>query len=153
MSRAVPAEVRFFEKFIPEPNSGCWLWEAAINACGYGTIGVKGRSMLAHRLSYKIYYGKLPKNKNILHRCDVPCCVNPEHLFAGTQRENIYDMEVKDRAYHPTGEQHGRAKLTEDDVRRIRLDPRSSRKIAPEYGVDRVTIQGARNGRTWGHVK
>lgn len=145
-------EDRFFSKFIPEPNSGCWLWEAGVNACGYGTIRVERRSTLAHRLSWEIHKGVIPEGFNVLHQCDVRCCVNPEHLFLGTQTVNIHDMEAKGRSYHPSGEKHGRAKVTEDDVRTIRADCRPARILAKIYGIAHVNILAIKNRKTWGHV-
>jgi len=145
----IPIEERFPKKYIPEPNSGCWLWTEGVNACGYGTIGENGNSMLAHRVSYRLHRGKFPKKMRVLHTCDMPCCVNPEHLFLGTQRDNVLDMEQKGRAYHPNGEAHGLSKLTEANVRAIRLDPRSSPKIARDYGVTAFSIRSIRSGRTW----
>jgi hypothetical protein len=145
-------EQRIFDYSMPEPNSGCWLWLGALNACGYGTIGVKYRSQLAHRISYSVFKGLVPKRKNVLHHCDMPCCVNPEHLFVGTQRDNVHDMEHKKRAYHPRGENHGLAKITEREVKLIRMDKRSERTIAKAMGLTRAIVRGVKIGRTWGHV-
>lgn len=146
-------EQRIFDYCIPEPNSGCWLWLGGLNACGYGTIGVKYKSQLAHRVSYKVFRGKFPKHKCILHHCDMPCCVNPDHLFVGTPADNVADMENKKRSYHPRGEAHGRAKLTAANVRAIRLDTRSQRVVGDAYGVSHAMIGYIRRGKTWGHVQ
>ena len=146
-------EQRITDSYIPEPNSGCWIWVAGINACGYGTIGVNYKSQLAHRVSYQVFRGSFPKNKKILHRCDMPCCVNPDHLFVGTQADNVRDMESKKRAYHPRGENNGLAKITEADVRMIRADPRGERSIARSMGLTRAIVRGVKIGRTWGHVQ
>jgi len=145
--RGLPAEVRFFRSVSPEPNTGCWLWGAAVNVCGYGIF--KGpNSGLVHRFSWELHYGEIPESLNVLHRCDVPCCVNPEHLFLGTQHENILDMENKKRSRHPAGGVHGRAILTEDQVREIRA-AKNSRGLARKYGVSRHVIQYARRPGTW----
>jgi hypothetical protein len=144
-----PAEERFFEKFIPEPMSGCWLWIGSWNADDYGTINMGGKSTLAHRLSYALHRGEIPENICVLHSCDVPCCVNPEHLFLGTPLDNVTDMERKQRSCHPAGEHHGRAKLTEDDVRAIRIDLRGQRVVAKDYGVSAHTVMSIRHGRIW----
>lgn len=94
--KRIPIELRFHDKYIPEPNSGCWLWVAGVNACGYGTISEFGKSQLAHRVSFILHGGIISDaGLRVLHTCDVPCCVNPDHLFIGTQRENVLDMERK----------------------------------------------------------
>src|ERR1700761_3720809 len=108
-------EERFFDSVMPEPNSGCWLWVGSLNENGYGTIGVAYKTQLAHRVSYRLHVGPIPDGLNVLHKCDVPCCVNPDHLFPGTQETNVIDMENKGRALHYEGEAHGRAKLTAED--------------------------------------
>lgn len=144
-------EQRLADYSIPEPNSGCWLWVGGVNACGYGTIGVNYSSHLAHRISFRVYKGKFPKQKRILHSCDTPCCINPDHLFVGTQGDNVRDMERKGRAYHPSGEDHGRALLTAVQVREIRA-AKNSRGLAKKYGVERHVIQYARRSDTWKNV-
>lgn len=83
---------RFEEKFIPEPNSGCWLWVAGLNASGYGVFfeGKKTRqNSLAHRWAYKHFVGDIPDGLVLDHICGVRCCVNPDHLEAVTQSENL----------------------------------------------------------------
>ena len=92
---------------LPEPNSGCWLWDGSAIPQGYGNVRHNGRSVLAHRLSWFLFHGYWPER--LLHRCDVPACVNPGHLFEGTQSENMLDMVKKNR-----GGQCQRRKLTMD---------------------------------------
>jgi len=152
MVAAVAPDIRFWKYISPEPNSGCWLWDGGVNACGYGILGVFQRSTLAHRFSYQLHYGDIPAGLNVLHRCDVPCCVNPEHLFLGTQNDNVQDMERKARSYHPRGEAHGRAKLTESDVVAIRADTRASRAIAEDFGVSKLVIRHIKKRKLWSHV-
>jgi hypothetical protein len=82
---------------IPEPNSGCWLWEKAVDRGGYGVIRPDYDLLRAHRLSYEIYKGKTDERLYVLHRCDVRCCVNPDHLFLGTHADNMKDMVRKGR--------------------------------------------------------
>jgi hypothetical protein len=84
---------RFHAKYIPEPNSGCWLWDGWVNGRGYGRFG-KG---LAHRISWELHRGPIPAGMNICHKCDVPPCVNPDHLFLGTQTDNMRDCARKGR--------------------------------------------------------
>jgi hypothetical protein len=146
------AEERFFEFVHPEPNSGCWLWDGHLNANGYGKFGYKGENGLAHRASYDMFVAPIPEGLHVLHRCDVPCCVNPEHLFPGTQDDNVKDMEQKKRSHHPGGVDHGRAKLTEDDVRNIRADARSQNQLARLYGVIKTNIRAIKRREIWKHV-
>lgn len=95
------AQRRIEERSIPEPNSGCWLWLGSVNSKGYGTIGHRGGTACASRLSYAVFVCD-PGDLFVLHRCDVPACVNPEHLFTGTQQENIDDCRAKGR-FRPGG--------------------------------------------------
>lgn len=94
---------RFMDKVEPEPMSGCWLWRGAVRGGGYGEIGIgsktdKTASMrAAHRVSYELFVGKIPPKMNILHSCDMPLCVNPDHLFVGTQADNCRDRARKGR--------------------------------------------------------
>ena len=86
------------ERLIPEPNSGCWLWEGAIDGSGYGIIGRKGTTLKVHRLAWEAANGQIiPEGMRICHRCDVPACCNPNHLFLGTQQDNVTDMINKGR--------------------------------------------------------
>lgn len=95
---------RLMEKVSPEPTSGCWLWSGNVNSNGYGVIGVGSRTdgsrgnELTHRLSYKLNTGEIPVRKMVCHRCDNPSCVNPDHLFLGTQSDNMKDCKSKGRS-------------------------------------------------------
>jgi len=82
-------EGRFWEKVIPEPNSGCWIWEAGCNLGGYGIFFKDGRTGLAHRLSYEHFVGKIPDGLSLDHKCRNTFCVNPEHLEPVTHLENV----------------------------------------------------------------
>lgn len=83
-----PAIQRFEEKYIPEPNSGCWLWTGTVTYNGYGIFEVNGKKIRAHRFSYELHKGPIPDGLTIDHLCRVRCCVNPDHLEAVTMREN-----------------------------------------------------------------
>lgn len=137
---------------IPEPNSGCWLW---MNSGGrYGQVMFKRRLMQAHRLSWIAFRGEIPAGANVLHVCDTPGCVNPDHLFIGTQADNVRDMRQKGRApVTPRGEAHFASNLTEESVRTIRLSTKTTQELARELGLDWSTIDSARRGKTWGHIQ
>lgn len=145
---------RFEEKFIPEPNSGCWLWVAAITASGYGNFKIDGGFKGAHRVSYELYKGTIPDGLQVLHRCDNRCCVNPDHLFVGTQSDNMYDKVAKGRDNHAdfSGEKNPRAKVTKEQVDEIRaLFKHGIRKIdlSRRYGVTATAINSIITGKNW----
>lgn len=128
-------------------NDGCWIWIKAIKKSGYGQFAFNSKiRMYAHRASYKLLVGGIPKGLCVLHKCDVRNCVNPEHLFLGTQKENIQDMVKKGRRHdrHEAG-----VKLTWDKVEKIRKSDKSQLKLAAEYGVSQPTISHIKNFRTW----
>lgn len=95
----------FESKFMPEPNSGCWLWASGVSGSGYGAFWDGSRQRLAHRVAFEIYVGKIPADSQVLHKCDVRCCVNPTHLFLGTHAANMTDMVAKGR--QARGDTHG----------------------------------------------
>lgn len=131
--------------------SGCWEWCGPRNPGGYGQYyGIKKYGFLVHRLSWTFHNGKSPGKKHVLHKCDVRNCINPEHLFLGTHRDNVADMIKKGRNIRGSG--HPLSSLTERDVRLIFSDPRPHRKIAVEYGVSHSVITGIMYGITWKHV-
>lgn len=98
--RAVPITERFLQKFVPEPNTGCWLWTASINNSGYGQILEKRKAKLAHRISWVLHNGPIPFGMHVLHKCDTRPCVNPSHLFLGTNSDNVRDRVKKNRTFN-----------------------------------------------------
>lgn len=142
---------------IPEPMSGCWLWEKGLDHLKkYGYTWYNNKNIRAHRASYLAFNGEIPNGLFVLHKCDNPKCVNPQHLFLGTNEDNLKDMAAKGRSCR--GElnkcgKHGKAKLTEADVLAIRKDTRLTREIAKQYGIDRSYAGVVRSGKSWRHLK
>ena len=148
-------KIPFDERYIPEPNSGCWLWTGATYWHGYGVCSKKTYGEgYAHRWSWAIHNGPIPDGMQVLHKCDVRCCVNPAHLFLGTQYDNMRDMDRKERRVKkgPCGESAPSAKLTAEQVIAIRKDARPASKICSEYGVQISAINKAKRRQTWRHV-
>jgi len=143
---------RFESKFVPEPNSGCWLWTASLDKqSGYGFFGIgsTSRCQKAHRAAWEIYRGPIPAGAWVLHHCDNPACVNPEHLFLGDAAANVADRVRKGRSYHQPPEKSATARLTRSDVLAIRSDPRPVKQIAADYDMCLSAIYRVRNGTTW----
>ena len=135
--------------------SGCWIWRGARSSENrYGSVSNNRENVRAHRLSWTIYNGDIPGGMCVLHRCDNGLCVNPRHLFLGTQLDNARDRSAKGRNNHPMGEAHPMAKISEAQVRAIRSEPPSvsNQTMAAKYGLRYETIWKIRSGRTWQHV-
>jgi len=147
-----PIRERFNEKWTPDEN-GCWIWTSARTPTGYGSIWV-GSNARAHRVSWELHRGPIPVGLHVLHRCDVPLCVRPEHLFLGTHNENMADMVAKGRYVVMRGATNGMAKLTADDVRAIRRRWPGETYLAlgRAFGVTKATVGSIIRGRTWTHV-
>ena len=135
-------------------TEGCWEWTGYRDSNGYGRLNVSGRPILASRTSYLLHYGNIPGGSYVCHKCDNPACVNPEHLFLGTQADNVADMHAKGRQRKRgiPGMSHHAAKLTDDIVRHIRSSDASDAALSKELGVSRATVHAVRNNRTWTHV-
>ncbi|MCP4990745.1 MAG: HNH endonuclease [Colwellia sp.] len=120
---------------IPEPNSGCLIWLGSVHRKGYGHIGVNGKTEKTHRFAWEQTNGPIPDGMHVLHYCDNPSCVNPDHLFIGTNADNVADKIKKGRDVYANGEDHGASKLSKSDVIAIRSDARPRKEIAANYGV------------------
>lgn len=148
---------RFFRKI--RKTDTCWIWVGNTRGNGYGVIQEGGRgspSKSAHRVSYELHKGIIPEGMVVMHSCDNPSCVNPDHLSVGTYAENTQDMirKGRKRTVSPLGEGNGKAKLNSDLVRYIRKRPELSHvALANELGLSANCIRGVRTGRTWSHVK
>lgn len=151
-------KMEFDKRYIPVTESGCWLWVGNSRHDGYGimSLGRGGSREYAHRVSWKLHRSEVPEGFNVCHHCDVPACVNPEHLFIGSQADNLADMTNKGRrkAEGAPGERNCNAKLSAENVawiRRVYADGRgrdaclsggrySGRQLAKHFGVHIRTI-------------
>ena len=142
------------------PDTSCWEWIASLNTNGYGQFRINGTTEQAHRAAWMIFRGPIPKDHsaygtvNVLHRCDNPLCVNPDHLFLGDQTDNGNDAISNGRwgKRGMTGEKHGRALLTEAQVKLIRSSENSAETLAAKLKVSKSTILHVRKRRTWKHI-
>jgi hypothetical protein len=118
---------------------------------GYGVFNSPySKSDNAHRFSWRLRNGVIPDGLFVLHRCDNPPCVNPDHLFLGTQRDNMIDKVAKGR--QARGRAQNGTTLTEVDVLAIRADTRRHREIAACYGISRPSVSAIKSRRNWRHV-
>lgn len=135
-------------------SEGCWFWIGYKDPNGYGRLHVGNIPMLASRLSYQLHLGDIPDGKYVCHKCDIPACVNPEHLFLGTQRDNVADMIEKgrDRKRGLPGIEHHASKLNDENVRLIRMSDQTDAGLARQFNVSRATIHAVRKRKTWTHI-
>lgn len=150
---------------------GCWIWQGTVTKSKgylpYGRLKYQGKQLLAHRVSYELHIGAIPKDSFVLHRCDNATCANPDHLFLGTHDENMADKVQKDRQARgvgitgnrnsASGERHGRALLTTNDVLEIRrissIGHRYGRaELASRYGVSEATIKAIKSRKIWKNI-
>lgn len=133
-----------------EQINGCWIWKSTKDRDGYGLFKLGGKMVRAHRLAWALRHGiEAPEGKCVLHHCDNPSCVNPDHLFLGTRVDNQRDMMKKGRAAH--GEKNSHSKLTEAQVISIKnsYPSISQASLAKMYGVNDSAINKIVNGERW----
>lgn len=141
---------------IPSDKNSCWIYTKGISTGGYGNLKVGTKLRPAHRFSYELFKGAIPKGLIVCHKCDNPCCVNPEHLFVGTHKDNNDDKMSKGRGAYKVGSAHAMAKLSEQEVIEIRTILANSNvsmpKLAIQYNVSYSTIQAIKQRRIWKHL-
>jgi hypothetical protein len=141
--------------YIPVPEAGCWFWLGhARNGNLYGTVplGKKGKKETASRFFYRHLVGPIPPGMGVCHRCDTPLCVNPDHLFLGTQKDNVDDMFKKGRNKKYAGVHNGRTRMTIEQVRQarvLRAEGLMPTVIAQRLGFPFSTVQDILKLRTW----
>lgn len=146
-------DVRFLDKV--DQTGDCWEWQGYRSPRGYGQVRRAGQSHLTHRYSYEQHVGPIPSGLQVCHRCDNPSCVNPEHLFLGTQRDNMQDMYRKGRQGTFKGGLNGKAVLTDSLAYQIYTRAKAgegSSALAREFGVTPSTVSDIKHGRVWSHV-
>lgn len=161
MVQTKTVEERFEERFIPEPNSGCWLWIGEIDAYGYGSLFLfkervsRGNwrkiRIKVHRQSWKIHRGEIHSGMEVCHSCDMPGCVNPEHLYLGTHRQNMDDRDRKGRLAQ--GERSPFSKISAKDVVAIRASTQTLAVLGARYGIAFQTVSEIRLGLIWRSIK
>lgn len=136
-------------------ETGCVEWTGSSDAKGYGQLRIGGKLIKAHRYAWSRANGPIPKGMVVLHKCDNPSCVNVDHLSAGTQLENVHDMDAKGRRVNNQlkGMACGNAKITDDDVRAIRSDTRRQVDIGATYGIAQTVVSKIKLYQAWSHVK
>lgn len=153
----VSMDIRFHCKYTKDASSGCWQWTSAKDKDGYGLFeSQKGKTLRAHRFSVEYHTAtEIPKGVLVCHSCDNPSCVNPEHLFLGSPKDNTQDMIGKGRKVNSSGEANGAAKLTEGAVRKMRKwsqEGGSPKDLAITYGISLGHTLAVLNYKAWRHI-
>ena len=151
--KKISIKIRFWNKVKVIGKNDCWKWLAYKDKDSYGRIGTDSihRNIAAHRVSWILHYGEIPKNKLVCHKCDNPSCVNPQHLFLGTIQDNNFDKVKKNR--QAQGEKNGSAKLKKSQIQEIKKIYQTGnftlKEVGKMFGVTYATISYIVNGKTW----
>jgi hypothetical protein len=130
-------------------DGGCWEYQGYQDRGGYCHIFYKGKERRVHRVAWMTWRGPIPDGLFVLHHCDNPRCINPKHLFLGTDADNAHDKISKGRAVNLKGEDHGNAKLTSQQVSEIRMSGLPQRVTASIYGVSKTEVGRIRRREYW----
>lgn len=149
--KSFPRRATLLEKFNDRVwrTSRCWLWQGYKTNQGYGAIYLNDTTYVtAHRIAWRLFRGAIPKTRIVCHTCDIRHCVNPDHLYLGTQKTNMQDALKAGHCNH--GSSHGSSVLSAEQVKRIRAMPhRTQRELAKKFGVSQNTIWMIRHRKTW----
>lgn len=147
---------RFWKKVAINRDGGCWGWDGAFDSKGYGQIWSGKRLLLAHRASWELHNGEIPTGLLVLHKCDNTACVRPDHLFLGTQMDNLTDCRNKGRMVVARGERAAHTKLTAEQVLQIRAmhvpGKVGFKRIAKLFGVKWQSVQAVILRKAWAHI-
>ncbi len=152
----IPLETRFWRYVAKGKKRACWPWTGHRDADGYGRIMVRVKTKRghtvrpAHRVAYGLFVGPVPNELLVLHKCNNPCCVNPNHLRLGTPLENMADRSRSGNTLR--GEMSPVAKLTAKDIRAIRRDTRYQYVIAKDYGIIQAHVSRIKRRTVWSHI-
>ena len=144
-------DMEFLSARVKRTMSGCWEWQMSIHQ-GYGKLIRKGRSWYAHIFSYVIHKGDVPDGLQINHACNNRACANPDHLYAGTQKENMSDMRKAGMENYLKGQENGNSKITESMARDIFLMSGFARVIAKKHDVSISLVYAIKKKRVWAHI-
>lgn len=164
MPAAISPEIQIRDR--TEERGECLIWTGPLGNFGYGALSYRGRPRGAHRVSWELANGPIPEGMCVLHRCDVPACVRPAHLFLGTRADNAVDREAKGRGVRhnenlragyrgPVGSKHHKAKLTEEQalsVFTLHAAGLNQYEIADRLGIYQGGVWCILNRRTWKHL-
>lgn len=147
---------RFWEKVVGRGGGGCWMWKGCIGTFGYGFMHIGNDTWPAHRVSWVIHFGDIPKGLFVLHTCDIRNCVNPNHLWLGTYYDNLHDAMRKGRWVAANGERVGTSKLVKEQVAKIRdlfsTGRFSKVELARRFNVTDVMVGNIVRRRWWRHI-
>lgn len=144
--RGAPIEDKLVEYSMPVTESGCHLWLKRVNHAGYGQLYFRGDVWLAHRVSWTVWRGEIPDGLHVLHKCDTPACINPDHLFVGTNYDNVMDKVQKGRAKGLAGDANPRSRLSDEDVAVLRRCSNTPEEIAALCGMSPAYIARVMRG-------
>lgn len=147
---------RFMAKVDQRGPDECWLWQASKTGNGYGQFFLDDAKIVAHRVSWILHHGPIPDDLVVMHTCDTPLCVNPNHLRLGTRGDNMRDMVAKGRNVAPVGEACGASRLTNERVLKIfelRKQGLTHREIAKEVQCSGTMVSLILQGKYWKHLQ
>ncbi len=147
---------KFMNLVMPEPNTGCWIWIGRFDNNGYGRLSHREKYQVAHRYSFALFNGDFDVKEWVLHKCDNPFCVNPDHLYLGDAKQNMIDRDTRGRQKTQRGSAHKLAKISEADAIQIRALHNSktypTRKLARDFGISQCTVMKILKRVAWNHV-
>lgn len=148
----VPLAERIQNGIIPVTECGCWIWMGQLDDNGYGFIKTSGKNVRVHRVSWETFVGAIPPKMKVLHQCDIRCCANPDHLFLGTQFDNMRDMIRKGRGPNLNGEINPNSKLTSAQALAIKNSPLGCAELGRVHKISASMASNIKLGKNWTHL-